>query len=473
MSHYKLFNTLVVSAVLFSLIANGCAQVNDNASYDRNDNSAIVSTDEIDTSIVSDSTLSTDTTPVDDSDFDNENMSDGGLEKSTGSVIDSEANNNTDTDFTDTDSTDTDSTDPNTDPGTDTVGDTGSELDTDSDTDTAIPECSASKCQDDDDCCPAACNALDDNDCYTEFTYTPSNFKPEDLSLEEAPKKVILDCEAVFDSSETPTFVEWCGQPEPPVEIVELGQAEISVAILTFVDLTVAKTGSLQLDGDRPVILAVFGKANIAGVIDASSQGTTPGAGGNVNCTNAKGGNGTIAYTSNGSGGGGGGFGTKGGLGGVTVVVAGGVGGLGGSERGTKTLTPLLGGCPGGTGGGCKNNGAAGGGALQISTAGILSITGTIKANGGEGIKSCNPPNAAGSGGGSGGGILLEGHPIAAADTATLEAKGGNGGHGGNTAAGGAGAEGPDVKGAIGRGDPVAGAGGAGGGYGRIQKNSH
>jgi hypothetical protein len=69
---------------------------------------------------------------------------------------------------------------------------------------------------------------------------------------------------------------------------------------------------------------------------------------------------------------------------------------------------------------------------VQISSAGSLTVNGTIKANGGEGAVPCGAnEEGGGTGGGSGGGILLEGASVATSG-ATLEANGGDGGGNGS-----------------------------------------
>lgn len=95
-------------------------------------------------------------------------------------------------------------------------------------------------------------------------------------------------------------------------------------------------------------------------------------------------------------GGGGGGFAQPGGNGGSVTGV--GNGAQGGTATGNPTLIPLRGGCPGGTN--PFGGGGPGGGAIQITSASQITISGAIGAPGYGGI--------AGGGGGAGGGILLE-----------------------------------------------------------------
>jgi hypothetical protein len=307
-----------------------------------------------------------------------------------------------------------------------------------------------------------------------EFGYSPTNFDPAGLGSEAV--SITLDCgTSTFDSS-TGAFGNWCGQ-KPPVLVTVAQPGGPKIVVLPLRDFSVAASATLQVTGTSPVVLAVFGDATIAGTIDASASGTVPGSGGNWSCGTSQGsdGNGSSARFSGASGGGGGGFGTAGGASGtadtdnsdgVNAAAAGGV------ARGTGTLSPLLGGCAGGRAGGCSNDGGAGGGAIQISAAGTLTVTGAVRANGGDGSLPCGASDeGGGTGGGSGGGILLEATTVTHAG-AVIEAKGGAGGpdgsffHCGGTA-GGAGSTSASSNGTKGV-DCVAGSPGGGGGYGRI-----
>lgn len=85
-------------------------------------------------------------------------------------------------------------------------------------------------------------------------------------------------------------------------------------------------------------------------------------------------------------------------------------GGAASAADGNATLVPLRGGCEGGDGadgwiGGSNGTGSGGGGAVQISARGTLTVAGTITAGGGGGEPGDGDED---SGGGSGGAILLE-----------------------------------------------------------------
>ena len=356
---------------------------------------------------------------------------------------------------------------------------------------------------------PEACTA-------PSFGYTPSNFTPG--SYTPPATGTTINCSTTY-SSTSHAFTGWCsGQTAPTVysNVAQAGGGH-AVDILAFASLTVATGNTLTLTGANPIILAVYGPATIAGVIDASAQGSTPGAGATTCAAGASGGGasgpaytaGTDAGASGGGGGGlavaggGGDFSTYNGFDGGPVTGTDTIGASGGSAHGTDTAVPLAGGCSGGAGasgtaGNAGGTGGGGGGGLQISASGTISGSGTIKSNGGAGgagatvsPASAHNDGAGGGGGGSGGDILIEsassnsltrqsnggmggaGSIGYGADTTSVNtwpgAPGGNGGtnSGGSTAA-------PANGGPMGaRGQSYAGGGGGGGGgYGWIRVNT-
>ena len=267
-------------------------------------------------------------------------------------------------------------------------------------------------------------------------------------------------------------------RPQITCDVAQTSAGGPEVCILRAASFELGPNHRLELVGSRPVILAVDGDATIAGTIDASARGDTPGAGGNWNCEGSAGSDGTgdNGPFAGSSGGGGGGFRTAGGAGGTADTDNDGApGGAGGQPRGDGDLSPLLGGCSGGRPGDCnQTEGGAAGGAMQITAAGSLIVTGTIVANGGDGATCTSGSNGGGAGGGAGGAILLEGGDL---DTsrATLQANGGAGGGNGSAAdnydcqsdTGGAGSTSQDEAGGDGR-DCEAGSVGGGGGYGYV-----
>jgi hypothetical protein len=288
-----------------------------------------------------------------------------------------------------------------------------------------------------------------------------------------------------FDSSGSGSWVQSTAcsnsdatRPEVTCGVAQTAPGGPEVCILRARGLTIGAGHTLELVGERPVILAVEGNATIAGIVSADANGSSPGAGGNWSCGTSQGGNGTgsTGRFDGASGGGGGGFGTRGGSGGTADTDGSNSnGGSGGQVRGNASLSPLLGGCAGGRAGGCDTAGGAGGGAVQIAASGMLIIRGTVRASGGAGATPCGANDeGGGSGAGAGGGILLQAGSVDIAG-ATLQARGGAGGRNGSYAgiyncgdsAGGSGATSSTQDGANGQ-SCQGGSSGAGGGYGRV-----
>jgi hypothetical protein len=344
---------------------------------------------------------------------------------------------------------------------------------------TADSECHGNKCVavpgENDIACGGACSGSGATDGFgcelatcvpTRFTYTPSTFAPAKYS---PPTMPTTDCNGTY-SSTSHAFTEGGCSGQPPLVVSNVAQTGGGhvVDILLFQSLTIATTSTLAIVGGNPVVLAVYGDATIHGAIDASANGTTPGAGADE-CPSHS--NGADAGTGSWEpGGGGGGQSSAGGVGGASRGAA---GEPAGNAQGTDTV-PLTGGCAGGlpfVGSlGYSPSAGAGGGGIQVSAAGILDFAGgSIAANasnGGNGEPGkCNgiaQNGTGGAGGGSGGTLLLEGASIVSGTTA---ASGGAGGVGGaapapNSQAGGDGGAGG-----------AAGAGGATGGAG-VQKGS-
>jgi hypothetical protein len=135
-----------------------------------------------------------------------------------------------------------------------------------------------------------------------------------------------------------------------------------------------------------------------------------------------------------GGGGGGGSFGTRGRSGGLGQFAD--ARAAPGEVEGSAQLVPLRGGCAGGRGGrghpttDRERWGGAGGGAVQISVSGALTIdTGIVSASGGGGQPGVAEEDG-GGGGGSGGAVLLEGAPLVVGAGAWVTANGGGGAEG-------------------------------------------
>ena len=321
-------------------------------------------------------------------------------------------------------------------------------------------------------CDAGVCNS--GGTCIAAFPYPPSNFTESQVPTPLGP--VTLDCgittvnTALSDGGVG--FDNWCGGA-PAWTVVP--QPSGPDAVLISADgFTLAADGGLQVNGTRPLIIASLKGIDVVGKLrtTAGAQACTgTGAGGAVNAD---------------KGAGGGGFGTAGKNGGDT-------GSAGGAAIATN-LVPLRGGCPGGGKGGI---GGVGGGAIQLSAALNLNVTGIISAPGKLGSGGGAGDGAAA--GGSGGAVLLEGLTVLIGPAAILATNGGSGGQGGGNLFGGDdGKDGSDDAtpasggdnvlivggaggdGAAGTTDATAGhdgsaggnGGGGGGGFGRIQLNT-
>lgn len=268
------------------------------------------------------------------------------------------------------------------------------------------------------------------------------------------------DSSVAIDTTQPDTCANWtakhfdaCAIPSPPPGDLNLGvalsdytldtsnatlkgKANTSIPITTMVvsqaagpdvmlvsirNFTLDAGATLTVTGSRPLVLAVWGTATIAGTIDASASLSTTGPGGsNSNeCMNLTGATGMSMQPA--LGGGGGGLQGTGGRGGN-------VGGFGGTGIGAPA--GIRGGCAGGLGGAGSSTQAprgAGGGAVQITARTSIVVDGVINVGGGGGSGG-RVGYGAGGGGGSGGFIGLD-SPIVIV-TGTLAANGGGGGGG-------------------------------------------
>jgi hypothetical protein len=232
---------------------------------------------------------------------------------------------------------------------------------------------------------------------------------------------------------------------------VSQGTDERDILVLSFTNITVPQTATVNVSGSHPLALIACADVEINGLINVSANqqrggpGGYDGGDGNANDTWAEDGDG---YDGGGGGagfretsqpychtpGGGGGFGRTGGDGGDSD--ASGYtprqGGDGGAENGTVELVPLVGGSGGGGGAGRVNGafGGGGGGAIQITAGGSVRIgsTGGIRASGAGGWISQNQYFGGGAGGGAGGAILIEGASVEVQGRLTANGGGGGGG---------------------------------------------
>ncbi len=223
------------------------------------------------------------------------------------------------------------------------------------------------------------------------------------------------------------------------------------VLVASVEDFVLEDGATLDVNGSRPLLVAVWGTAVIDGSIDADANFASAGPGGSGGVTAACGSGPTGNFGAAGApatGAGGGAFQGDGGRGGNTG---------GGPGIGITPPTIIQGGCAGGAGGaGSTNQGTrgAGGGAVQITAR--LSIAIGANANihaGGGGGGGGQAALGAGGGGGGGGFIGFDAPTVDIAGIVT--ANGGGGGGGASDVAVGS-------SGANGRSDASAALGGAG-----------
>jgi hypothetical protein len=275
---------------------------------------------------------------------------------------------------------------------------------------------------------------------------------------------LVVDCDAKITlggGSLGPVTI--CNQQIQPMLMSQRGGGP-EVVVFPMRSLRVDMGKKLSFGGPRPVVLAVGGDAEIAGELDVSAAGVTPGAGGSFACGAGQGGDGVIDDGEDTSGGGGGGgFGTPGAAGGDSNSGTIARGGPGGTAM-ASALSPLRGGCTGGAGakGGNGDGGppGAGGGALQLSVSGTLRVSGAVAAAGGGG-RSHDEYGDGGGGGGSGGALLLEATRLELIAGGWLTANGGGGGQGGLSTTN-SGADGAHASAAVAPGGAGAGMGGDG-----------
>jgi hypothetical protein len=206
--------------------------------------------------------------------------------------------------------------------------------------------------------------------------------------------------------------------------------------LLASNNLTVPSGQIVRVVGSRALVLVDIGQLTVVGKIIAGADHATPGAGSFTAACRSE------PFLQNGrnsilvSGAGGGGFGSP--LSNSLLQLSGGDGGnvglLPGSSGGTvssqEKLTPLRGGCRGGTGNDATPGG--GGGAIALVANGVT-IAGVVSTPGGGG-GGAQSLSGGGSGGGSGGAVFVEGNVVTVSGKIT--ANGGGGGGGAAAAAG-------------------------------------
>jgi hypothetical protein len=271
------------------------------------------------------------------------------------------------------------------------------------------------------------------------------------------------------------------------------------LAVLHVATLDVQGGAMVRIVGTRPLVIVASGVVTVSGVLDAGAHGVDAGAGGSLPATGDGAGQHGNHETSNqsDSGGGGAGYGNAGAAGGAITGTCTATAGAAGVMYGDAAITRLIGGSGGGTNSGTQctpDLGGAGGGALQLTSAMSISITGTVLASGGGGRGStdCGQSDVnSGAGGGSGGAIVLQAPAIMLGGVVAANGGGGggssstgsgnanpgdDGGAGSAQANGGTGPRAAGGKGGSASGDPTAGGGstcgtnggGGGGAAGRI-----
>lgn len=207
--------------------------------------------------------------------------------------------------------------------------------------------------------------------------------------------------------------------------------------------LTIDASMKLIVRGSRPLVIVATRAVTLNGAIDGAA-GAVAGPGGASPAMGAGKGADGMKNNNDAAGGGGAGYASIGATGGLKNAA---LGGLGGAVTNASS-TVLAGGSGGGHGGGFANNacndatrgrGGPGGGAIQISALGKISVssTGGIYVGGGGGSGGCkdsggNDAYTGGGGGGAGGTVVLE--SVAGVELAALSliaAGGGGGGEGG------------------------------------------
>lgn len=278
-------------------------------------------------------------------------------------------------------------------------------------------------------------------------TWTPFDGPPDPCASSlGAPADLSIEGNASYNTGSGVLTVNGMTTTLPGTTLPRTTAGDLRVVNLS--GLRVAAGAKLTVTGTLAVLFLVHGDVTVAGTIDGSAlppaqlQIAAPGAesllcNAPILSLGSAGMKGTDDKDA-GGGGGGGGFGEAGGNGGD---------GFGRRLKGAKgaksnDYRPLRGGCSGGRGGDNEDDESndaglpgGGGGGLAISARGMISVTGTILANGASGRGGASMA-AGGGGGGSGGTIALDGARVGLAPTAALCANGGGGGEGSGGAIG-------------------------------------
>lgn len=306
-------------------------------------------------------------------------------------------------------------------------------------------------------------------------TFVPSHIQPV-YSLTAA--NVMLSRDTIIDTTARTIKDSTRIAPVPLMNM----KTSNGIAIWSVGAFTLQSGNRLTVIGSQPLVVVASSTVEIDGHIDASGSNSTPGPGGFAAASGTAKGVDGMKTGATASGAGGGGNATIGGSGGTKTSVPGGASGP--ADNATGAL--LVGGSGGGNGGGfgtapcsdpTRGRGGVGGGAIQFSAVGFISISGTFDLGGGGGSGGCADTGntdayRGGGGGGAAGTIVFESATgIQVNGFAAIVAAGGGGGEGGENNANG-------LDGLPGLADPVAtafggiGSGGNGGNGGKANNGA-
>jgi hypothetical protein len=264
--------------------------------------------------------------------------------------------------------------------------------------------------------------------CFTDNTrcwdVAPSNGLAAALDDAKTQPSYTLTDGAQFDTN-TGNVIDGNGSP---VAIKSVGVAQTGAPSIRVFEVGSLTTGAFTIKGSGAFAIASNADVSINGVVSVVFQQfyISPGAVDNTDpCSGVLVATGSHTRT---PGAGGGSFSSDGARGGTNPPNT-------GSAAGTAPvlstpLSPLRGGCPGGLQFDSAGQYGAGGGAMQIVSRTVIKLTGNGVLNmGGGGASGLAGGHGGGGGGGSGGGILLEAPTVTVSgSTAGIAVNGGGGG---------------------------------------------
>jgi hypothetical protein len=249
------------------------------------------------------------------------------------------------------------------------------------------------------------------------FPYSPTELMP--IAPPVYPWRPAQDCEVIVSGSNA------AFNPRECLPSGVLGSTMFGTPVLHVASLTLDAQRTLTVRGDGPLIVAVYGDTDLSGRIVTEASPGPP-----FNGCDARPGVDSTQSTAAG-GGGGGGLASAGGRGGNSAAM----GGTGGSAR--PSPPRIIRGCSGADGGKRSTDtaprpaGGLGGGGLQISAAGRLTVRSAAELLGaGQGGEGGILTRSGGAGGGSGGVFWLEARDLVLEAGARINVTGGGGGGG-------------------------------------------